>query len=106
MSGVKTGMAVAVPVVVLGVAGVVMRKMAGHDGKALTEQIRQATRETVHDLEGTVSDFRKNLEGKSASQLQKSIDSITDNTKSRIDRIANQLKNRIRVEQMKSRARS
>lgn len=103
MSGLKTGVAVAVPVVVLGVAGLVMRKMAGHDGK-VTERIKQVTRDTVHDLESTVSDFRHNLEGKSASQLQKSIDSIVDNTKSRIDRIANQLKNRIRVEQMRSRA--
>lgn len=105
MSALKTGLAVAIPVAVAGTAGLVIKKMTEHDGK-VTEEVKKAAKDSVHEMENAVSEFRNNLEGKSANQLDKNIDNIVENTKNRIDRIAAQLKNKLRVEQMKAKARA
>jgi len=67
--------------------------------KRISEATRQATKESGFHLDCAIDELKKNLEGKSAEQLDRSLDSIVENTKSRIDKIANQLKNKVHSEQ-------
>ncbi|KMQ51189.1 hypothetical protein CHISP_1895 [Chitinispirillum alkaliphilum] len=85
----------AVPVILVG-TGIAAKKLISHkDGKALSEQLREAAKDTSYELDHLISDFKKNIEGKSSSQLEKNIDSLAESTKHRIDRISSQLKDKL-----------
>jgi len=67
--------------------------------KRISEATRRAAKESGLELDYAISDLKRSLEGKSAEQLERGIDSFVENAKSRIDKIANQLKNKVHSEQ-------
>jgi len=67
--------------------------------KRISEATRQAAKESGFQLDCAISELKRNLEGKSAEQLDRSLDSYVENAKSRIDKIANHLKNKVHNEQ-------
>ena len=67
--------------------------------KKISEATRQAARESSLELDYAIGELKRNLEDKSAEQLERDIDSFVENAKSRIDKIANQLKNKVQREQ-------
>jgi len=66
--------------------------------KRISEATRKATKESGFHLDCAINELKQNLEGKSAQQLDRTLDSIVQNTKNRIDKIAGQLKNRVHNE--------
>lgn len=89
----------AIPVAVLGLAGIVMKKMShknGDVGKA-KQQVEGVVTQAAHDIDETMSDLKGNLEGKTASQLEKSIDSAVNTAKQKLERIASETKQAIRM---------
>ncbi|MFP4418299.1 MAG: hypothetical protein ACLFSB_13595 [Chitinispirillaceae bacterium] len=89
----------AIPVAVLGLAGVVMKKFSHKDGEIskTKQKVEGVVGQASHDIDETITDLKGNLEGKTASQLEKSIDSAVNTAKQKLDRIASETKQRIRM---------
>ncbi|MCL2690515.1 MAG: hypothetical protein FWE57_11820 [Chitinispirillia bacterium] len=66
--------------------------------KRVSEATRRAAKESGLELDYAITDLKRSLEGKSAQQLERSLDSIVENAKSRIDKIAGHLKNKVHSE--------
>ncbi|MDR0307489.1 MAG: hypothetical protein LBI42_11720 [Chitinispirillales bacterium] len=79
---------------------IIIRRKCALRAKKISDATRQAANESSVELDYAVAELKRNLEGKSADQLERSLDSIVQNTKSRIDRIAAQLKNKVHSERI------
>ena len=79
-------------------ACVIMKRRCAIRHKKISEAARRAAKDTGVELDYAIAELKRNLEDKSAGQLERNVDSIVENTKERIDRIAAQLKSKIRSE--------
>ena len=67
--------------------------------KRVSEETCKATKESCFELDCTIDELKRNLEGRSAEQIGRCLDSAVEDAKSRIDKIAGQLKNKVQNEQ-------
>ncbi|MDG5814761.1 hypothetical protein QA601_06720 [Chitinispirillales bacterium ANBcel5] len=104
MKNLKKGVIIsAVPLTVLGISGIIAKKTLGHKNGKVSHEIKEAANESVQQINNAVSELKEDIEKKNAPQLERSIDSIVQNTKNKIDKIGEQLKNKIHQQQLKSR---
>ncbi|NLP03454.1 MAG: hypothetical protein GX089_13235 [Fibrobacter sp.] len=84
----------AIPLTVLAVAGIIMRKMASKDMESKKE-IKGTISEAFREIDDTVSELKTGMEDKSASQLERSLDSLLETAKKNLDRISSSIKTKI-----------
>ncbi|HON12124.1 MAG TPA: hypothetical protein PLE24_14750 [Chitinispirillaceae bacterium] len=84
----------AIPLTALAVAGIIMRKMASKDMESKRE-IKETISEALREIDDTVNELKTSMEGKSASQLERSLDSLLETTKRKLDRISSSIKTKI-----------
>lgn len=97
MADVKKNLAyTAIPLAALAVAGLIMKKVAGRtETAAITEEVKEAADHATKDFQNAFTDLRYTVEGRTGRQIEKNIDTAVANAKSRLDRIASQLKDRL-----------
>ncbi len=84
----------AIPLTVLAAAGLIMKKVAKRDGR-ISEEVKEATSNAFEEIDSTILELKNNIEGKSASKLQHTLDSIVEKAKEKLDKIAVDVKSRI-----------
>jgi len=92
----------AIPVAILGLAGLLMRKMAKKNGR-ISEDIKDISREATNGIDNTVTKLKGNFEEKSASHIQHSIDKAVEMAKKQLDDIAAQVKSKLQEREEKAR---
>ena len=90
----------AIPVTVLTTAGIVAKMLSKRDG-TIKEELREATTDAFNDIDSAITDLKDNIEGKSASQLEKILDSAVEKAKERLDRMSSIIKTRLHESQLK-----
>ena len=91
----------AIPVTVLALTGIAMRKMSGKD-HGLSEHVREITMNACKEIETSCQELQEKIESRSAQYLEKNIDNIFDNMKSRLDHISSKIKSRLGEYEMKN----
>jgi len=97
MTGTKKIAAALVPIAFIGAAGIAVKMIAGKRDGLITEQTRAAVRDALRNIETAVTKLKSDIEGKSAVQLRRTVDSAVEITKRKLDQLATEVKNRIRT---------
>jgi LytS/YehU family sensor histidine kinase len=64
--------------------------------ETIPENVKEVAKSAVQDIENTVLELKDAIENKSVNQLEKNIDNAVENAKTRIDKMATQIKKQLK----------
>ena len=102
MADMKKVALTAIPVAIVAAIGVVAQMLKKKEG--VTEEVKETTRDALKDLDSTFNDLKNNLQGKSASQLERTLDNAVEATKKQLDKMASQMRARLKHFELKGRS--
>ncbi len=94
----------AIPVVLLTTTVIAAKRiMSRKNGKTVSEQLKEAAKNSAEQIDNAVGDLKRGITGKNQSQLEKSIDSMVESTKQKIDTVSLQLKEKLQQQKKRKR---
>ena len=64
--------------------------------ETIPENVKEVAKNAVQDIENTVLELKEAIENKSINQLEKNIDNAVESAKTRIDKMATQIKTQLK----------
>lgn len=86
----------AIPLTLLALSGIIF-KLLKRKKEPISEEIIETAKDATKDIDSTVTELKGNIEGKSAVQIERTIDNAVENAKNKLDKIAFQIKDKIRT---------